>query len=486
MHALPTAHDGDLLRWPLVGRVLRWRHLRTAMQGVLAAVALVIVLHGLLGPQLASRNVATVLTWVHYRGLLIGVLLLAGNLFCAACPLVLTRDLARRVRQPTRHWPRWLAGKWLAIALMAGVLFAYELFDLWALPAATAWLVLGYFGAAVLVDSVFRGAAFCSYVCPVGQFNFVASTLAPLEIRARDATRCTTCQTADCIRGRRDPEVPALVRQRGCELGLFVPAKVGNLDCTFCLDCVNACPHDNVALGTRVPGAELSDDRRRSVIGRLSARPDIAALVLLFTFGALLNAFAMTGPVYAVEEWLARRMPGAPEAVLLGILFVAGLVVVPVVLVILAAMWTVRATDADDGQPRGVIEVVTAFAFGLVPLGCGIWLAHYGFHFLTGVGTVVPVVQSAMVDAFGVAVLGDPDWRWLGMRPGLVYPLQLGAIVLGTFGSVVTMRVIATRDYADRAGRASASWVLLVVALAACAAWVLAQPMDMRGTGWAG
>jgi hypothetical protein len=38
---------------------------------------------------------------------------------------------------------------------------------------------------------------------------------------------------------------------------------------------VQACPHDNVALGLRVPGAELTDVRRRSGIGRLSRRPDI-------------------------------------------------------------------------------------------------------------------------------------------------------------------------------------------------------------------
>jgi hypothetical protein len=75
------------------------------------------------------------------------------------------------------------------------------------------------------------------------------------------------------------------VLQRGCELALFLPAKVGNLDCTFCLDCVQACPHDNVAISPRVPGLELVDPRRRSGIGRLARREDIAALVVVFVFG---------------------------------------------------------------------------------------------------------------------------------------------------------------------------------------------------------
>jgi len=277
----------DLLAWPVVGAVLRWRHLRTATRTLLLLVAIAVVAHGLWGPQFAPTNLATVATWIHYRGLLIGVLLVAGNAFCHACPMILARDLARKVRTPRLRWPGRLHGKWLALPLFATVLFAYEAFDLWALPAATAWLVIGYFAGAIVVDTLFSGASFCKHVCPVGQFNFIASTLSPLEIRAKDADVCAQCRTFDCLKGRRAPEAPAVVLQRGCELHLFVPTKVGNLECTFCLDCVQACPYDNVALATRVPGDELADDRRRSVIGRLSRRPDVAALALLFTFGGL-------------------------------------------------------------------------------------------------------------------------------------------------------------------------------------------------------
>ena len=78
------------------------------------------------------------------------------------------------------------------------------------------------------------------------------------------------------------------------------------MDCTFCLDCVHACPHDNVALTTRLPASELWTDPRRSGVGFFSQRKDLAALVLVFTFGALLNAFGMVSPVYALEAWLAR------------------------------------------------------------------------------------------------------------------------------------------------------------------------------------
>ena len=56
--------------------------------------------------------------------------------------------------------------------------------------------------AAFVVDSIFQGAAFCKYVCPIGQFNFVQSLVSPWEVRIRTPAVCHTCTTKDCIRGR--------------------------------------------------------------------------------------------------------------------------------------------------------------------------------------------------------------------------------------------------------------------------------------------
>ncbi len=472
----------DILRWPIVGPLLRWRRLRTTTQLVLLLVAIAIVVHGFTGPQLAPKNLATVLTWIHYRGLLIGVLLAAGNAFCGACPMILVRDVGRRFHRPTRHWPRWLGQKWVALVLFAGVLFIYELFDLWALPAATAWLIVGYFAAAVLVDLTFSGAAFCKHVCPVGQFNFAVSTLSPLELGVREPAVCHSCATVDCIKGRRDKAVPARVVQRGCELALFLPSKVGNLDCTFCLDCVQACPHDNVTIGFRVPGEELTDDRLRSSIGRLSRRADLAALAVIFTFGALLNAFAMVGPVYSTEQWIARGLHTTSEAPVLGLIFVAGLVVLPLALCSGAGLATRRLTRSS----MRVKDIVVRYAYALIPFGTGVWLAHYGFHFLTGLLTIVPVAQSAAIDAAGRALLGEPNWRWVGMRPGSVFPLQIGVVLLGLLGSLVITHRIAERESPGAAARAAVPWSALILGLAVLALWILAQPMEMRGTGLGG
>src|SRR5579862_5022895 len=159
----------DLLKVPAVGRFLQWRHARTLLQIPLLVVSVAMILDGLFGPTLAPKNLATTLSWVHFRGALVVVLLCAGNFFCFACPFMLVRGWMRRLIRPRWNWPRRLRNKWLSIGLLVLILFAYELFDLWSSPWWTAWLIVTYFVAALLVDGAFKHASFCKFVCPIGQ-----------------------------------------------------------------------------------------------------------------------------------------------------------------------------------------------------------------------------------------------------------------------------------------------------------------------------
>src|SRR5271155_866783 len=402
------------MRVPGLGHLFRWRYARPLLQAPLLVLSLVMILHGLFGPTLAPKNLATTLSWLHFRGVLVLVLLCAGNFFCLACPFMLVRQAARRFFKPRFTWPQWLRNKWLSVGLFVLILFTYELFDLWASPWWTAWLIVAYFVSVLVVDGFFKHASFCKFVCPIGQFNFLASTLSPFEVKVRHQDVCTTCMTKDCIRGRRAP-VSDLVLIRGCELALFQPRKVGNMDCTFCLDCVHACPHDNVGILSRVPGMELLSDPLRSGIGYFSQRKDLAALVIVFTFGALLNAFGMVSPVYAVERWLGKLLHVSHEAPVLGVIFAFFLILEPVVLLGFATWW--MRTWA--GIQSGWLPLMVRYTYGLVPLGFGMWLAHYGFHFFTGLYTIIPVTQSA-VASLGHAFLGQPRWTLTGLPANVV------------------------------------------------------------------
>jgi ferredoxin len=357
-------------------------------------LAAVVMVDGFRGTQVAALNMAGVLPWIHWRALSVLALLVVGNVFCMACPFTLARDMARRVLPAKLRWPRVLRTKWLAAALFVLYLWAYEAFSLWDSP----WLT----------------ASFCKYVCPIGQFHFVGSLISPREIGVRSEAVCQSCRTYDCIRGNE--------HARGCELALFQPRKIGNLDCTFCLDCVKACPHDNVALLPVIPAKTVTFDGYRSSIGRLAKRTDWAAIALLFVFGAFVNAAGMVAPVMRWEHgWHAMRLTVAAFVI-------GGAVLLPAALVALISLWQ----SADT---------IRRFVFMLVPLGFAMWAAHLLYHVAR-----MPVTgaQILLLDA------------------GLLLTLYTGWRIQDAVMKFVP-------------------WAVTACLLYGAGIWILFQPMEMRG-----
>jgi ferredoxin len=442
------------------------------MQVPLVILAGIVVYDGWCGPSAASMNLAGVLPWIHWRGLVILALLIAGNVFCMACPFMLPRTLARRWLPARWSWPRRLHNKWLALVLLALFLWAYEAFALWDRPWWTAWLIFTYFAAAFLVDGVFRNASFCKYVCPIGQFNSVQSLVSPLEVRVRDPNVCTSCQTKDCIRGRRNA--------RGCELGLYVPRKAGNMDCTLCLDCIHACPHDNIGLHAVPLGSDLARDVPRSGVGRFTRRPDLAALVVLLVSGAFANAAGMIEPVVQLEERVQSLLELDSPLAVITVFFAGALVLFP-----LASIGTAAALTRRWAEPHAsILAIAVRYAYALVPLGFGMWLAHYSFHFLPSCDVIIPVARRFLADV-GVAGFADPASVYGCCRtvPEWLDQVELGFLGFGFLGSLYVLHQIAlARTHRPaQAIRALTPWAVLIVLLFAAGVWIILQPMQMRG-----
>ncbi len=446
---------------------LRWRYARPLMQSVSFAGAVAIVVDGFRGPQMAPMNLAGVLPWIHWRGLVVIALLAVGNLFCMACPFMLPRAAGRRFFNPTLRWPSFLRSKWLAAGLFLTYLWAYEAFSLWNSPAVTAWIVIGYFLAAFAIDGFFRGASFCKYVCPLGQFNFVNSLLSPFEIRVRKQKTCQSCQTFDCIRGNET--------HRGCELYLFQPKKAGNFDCTFCLDCIHACPHDNVALLPIMPGSTLITDPYRSSIGRFSNRLDLAALVLIVVFGAFANAFAMIQPFAVMESKLSGVLS---RPLLIGLLIAAGVIVVPA-----CAVWLCAAISTRSAVPKWPkTRVAASFAFSLLPVGAAMWAAHLLYHLATGFFAIVPVVERVLREILHLSI--QPDWGLSAdpFMPRWLTPVQMLLLDAGLLLTLyLAWRISKTRMNRARPAAVFLPWGFLAVVLYGIAIWIVLEPMQMRG-----
>ncbi len=479
----------DILRLPLIGRLLRARQGRLALQVLLTALALALMIDGFTGPQSAARNLATVAPWVHYRGLVVLALLLAGNLFCMACPFTLPRTLAKSLSIRGRRFPKRLRNKWLAIFSLFALFFLYEYLDLWASPWLSAWLILSYFIASFLLEALFSESAFCKYICPLGSFNMVYSTLSPTQIAVKSHDICATCVGKECVNGSYAPQATIRLDQipmeqagatktievrhgpegvLGCGTELFPPQMRGNLDCTMCLDCVRACPHDNVSLFTRFPAAELSRP------DSWSRRWDLSLLVIALAFMGISNAFGMVPPYYELQEWLALNLGISSELVVLLLIFGLGNLLLPLLAALAGAVLALRLTGMQKRD--SIRDTIAAFAPAFVPIGFGIWFAHYSFHWLVGPGLIVPVLQEFLG--------GIGDWQtWsFSLDAWLIAVIQLIALLGGFAWSLRLAQKTALRLYRRKAMLGWLPWALVFLLMMLLAWQIFTLPMEMRGT----
>ena len=147
------------------------------------------------------------------------------------------------------------------------------------------------------------------------------------------------------------------------------------------------------------------------------------------------------------------------------------------------------AQPASDraGSGDASADVAVRYAYALVPFGVGVWLAHYGFHFLTG----------GLDDRAGDAERGDRRGgprRCSASRTGdgwacvpgrrLSAAARRGAARGRSVRSSLVHRVVSERDHPEPLGqRVGAVGRLVIVVLALLALWILSQPMEMRGDG---
>ena len=263
----------------------------------------------------------------------------------------------------------------------------------------------------------------------------------------------------------------------GCGTELFPPQINSNLDCTLCLDCARAGPHDNVVLSVRNRLTEVSE-------GSWSQRWDLSLLVLIFTFSALGNAFGMVGPVFQLEAWLGGVLKVQDEAVPLLIIFAMTNLILPIGLGLLAA-WLSR-TLAQRQEPLRVTlgRYVPAF----VPLAFSIWLAHYGgFHFLGSAWAISPVFKNFLND-HNINWLGMPDWTLAAVLPiNWLDPLEMGTILIGLIASLYVLGERAKRATPKRDKTLpQLPWMLLLIGLTLAAFYIFYLPMEMRGVSFTG
>lgn len=465
----PAYSTCDLLRFPVIRRVLLWRPFRLILQGITVALFLLVIAAGLFGRQQAGTNIATVLTWTYWWIFLVLFAMLFGKAWCYICPWDAVAGWLTRLswwgppRWPLsleRRWPGALRSLYPATALFLALTWLELGYGVTTSPAMTSLLALLMFFLAFVPALAFERSSFCRYGCLVGRISGLYALFAPLEIRARDTMVCRDCATRDCYHGN--------AHGTPCPTSQFLGGMAKNTYCIMCTECVHTCPHDNVALNLRPFGADLA---KASPV-----RFDEAAMVVVMLAMSTFHGFTMT-PLWFQATRAIERALGVPYLVAFSVGMTACLGLLSLAYVVFVA-WSQRASRASTVSVR---QLAIRYAYALLPIALFYHFAHNAMHFFIEGGTLVPVLS----DPFG--------WRWnlfgtAGVVPGalapltVVWALMVLFILVGHVWSLVVAHRIATHVFSDRpaAIRSQLPMLACMIAYSALSLWIIAQPMEMR------
>jgi len=468
----PAGEALDLLRVSWLRRLLTSRALQPSLQIPFLALMGVVVLLGFQDVQDGGVNLATKLTWTIWWAGIIFTFVLAGRVWCLACPFGALNEWTARLAAPLRRLPKPFRNLWWATGMFVLLTWADEQLGVVRSPRVTAWIVLFFAAAAVGVGLFYERRSFCRHLCPIGGLIGIYSMTAPIELRARSASVCEADPDKSCYRG--GPE------SRGCPMFEFPASMDRNNYCNLCGECVTACARDNLVLRFRALGKDLWASGRR-VLDEAYLAVALVGLTLLVT-AQMLSAWpgwtwALSG---LLSNWVRATLKPVTylrmveSAILLG----GSLVVVP--LLVLAAAAVADRLAGESGL--GVRRTFVLFSYMFIPVGLAIHLAHNLSHLLLEGGGIVPVLQRVAL-LYTPFFLGEPDWHPIPLAPEAVVGLLQVVIIVGFFVlSLIAGHRLSAGAYGDArvASRALVPMAMLSCAFTVAAIVLLSQPMGMR------
>lgn len=391
------------------------------------------ILAGLIGTPVGSHNFAIIFVWIAWwTALKLVFIPLGGRSWCSVCPLPLPGEWLQRgnliqKRSPRRiagfHWPKKLRGAWLqaALFLVIGIFSAVTLTD----ARITAWILVGLFGMAAMLSLLFEGRAFCKYICPIGGFTALYARTSPIELRVKNVDLCLTHQEKTCY--------------LECPWGYYPVAFRDSAQCGLCMECLRACPKDNIALRLRPFGTDLKSEKLNG-----SLDETFLALVMLGTalsFSAIFNGpwGSLKSAAYAVgsQQWLVYSM----GFLALNLLFLPALFVLSVWC---ENLGTIRARDFR--------KILKNRAIALTPLGLFAWIAFTISFALPKFGYVLSVLSDPF--GWGWELLGTANLTLSIDTTSFSSILQILSLLIGLAWSLEVYR----RQTVSSAARASGWW----------------------------
>lgn len=438
----------DLLqRFPLLKLAVTSRATNPALTLFTLLVFVFAILTGLVGTPVGSRNFGIIFVWIVWWALLIvGIVPLTGRAWCAICPIpapgewLQRRSIVQRgvgsLRSLHWRWPRQLKNMWVQnIGFLLLATFSVMILTR---PSLSSAVLLGLMLTALALSLLYDNRVFCRYVCPVSGFVGLYAMAAPIELRVRDTQTCLTHTSKDCVTGN--------TKGYGCPWLVYPGSLQLNTNCGLCMECLKACPKDNIGLFLRPTGKDL--------VANDKPRLDEAYKALIMLACALLYSVVLGGPWGWLKDWANLSSWSAFGLYAFGF-WVINLLIVPTLFAGVTALsrWLSRSQQT-------LRTLFARYAYALVPLGLSAWIAFSVSFVLTNASYVLATISDPF--GWGWDLLGTANMAWRPLAPALVGFVQTGVLIAGLLFSLRTAYQLA-KQANESARQALAAWLPLAV-----------------------
>ena len=429
----------ELSKFKLVRGLLKSRWFPLGLLLANLFIFVVILLSGILGGYSAGNyNFGIMIVWILWWVVLMLFLVPAGSrAWCMMCPFPIFSDWFQRRRLfqvksgkqagLNLRWPKALKNMWVMNFAFLVTTFFSGFFNV--KPLVTFILLGAIILIAFAAGLIFPKRTFCLYLCPVSGFQGLYAQFAAVEIRRKDPEICKKHTPKTCFVGNENGH--------GCPWHLTPFDFNKNTYCGMCMECFKTCPYDNMALNLRPPGVDLMVDTRKEPKGMDEAWK---AFIML----GIATVFFLTfqGPWGFIKDMVrAKTLPGYLGFVSFHAAF--NLAVVPGIFFIFAFLSRLISGDREVQLKR----VFVNFAYTLVPLGLGVWIAFSVGIILPNGSYILHIISDPF--AWGWNLFGTANFPWTPVLTEIMGYLQGAILLIMYLFSVAFAFKLSGRVYAD-------------------------------------
>ncbi|MCS7307818.1 MAG: 4Fe-4S binding protein [Aquificaceae bacterium] len=245
LHYIPVRDRKDVFGWPILGFLFKNRYALFFYRFFTLFLLMYAIVYGFLNPTEENIFTEAVFWGIFWPFFMVITLPTLGNIFCMVCPHGFLGKYISRVGLNLRP-PKWLKNPYIGLVganILAYWFILYTFPGLLKKPLITALFFLIFTLLALLLFFLFKGMAYCKYVCPIGSVNTAFARVGSLWLSTYQE-ECKVCRRPDCALACPYELNPSKFEKRN-----------SMTHCTLCMECAHAC--DAVKLEAKKPGSSL-------------------------------------------------------------------------------------------------------------------------------------------------------------------------------------------------------------------------------------